>query len=146
MGDDRNLDIRKLTQQAESDKPEDQDAFHKTMDSLKPDEVRAAMRAMVNQNYSDRHDAQGHEIPGVPQLSIKYEDGNPNREEALVKSEQRAFYNPMRLFGDMASSEAYRPADETMLGQARDYIQAQIAKINPFQPIITALDQSTQQH
>src|SRR5271154_6368534 len=135
MGDDisRKVDIKELTRQAESGNSSDQDAFHKAMDKLSPNEVREAMRAMVNQNYSDRHDGSGKEIPGVPQLSIKYEDGNQNKPEALQKSEERAYLDPRRLWGDhLSTSEAYRPEDETMIGQAREYIQAQIAKINPF--------------
>lgn len=148
MGDDihRKVDVADLTHKAESDKGEDRDALHKTLDALSPKDVREAMKAMVDQNSLDRHNTDGTVKSGVPELKIKFEDDNPNKKvEALNKSTERSWMDPRKLFGDkMSTSEEYRPPDETWQGKFRDAISSAVLKLSGMDKVVNALDQGAQ--
>lgn len=134
MGGDK-PDIRKLTDAAQSPDKGDDALINRTLDGRKDGEIRQAMQAMVNSQN-----------PNMPELSIKYREDDQTKPEALMVKVERSYMNPARWFGDKyTQEEVYRPPSETTIGKVREYIQGAVAKINPLQPVVDALDNATKQ-
>jgi hypothetical protein len=123
-------------------KPAEPSSLRNTVDNFKPQDVRAAMRAMGQLSNSDSG-----AVAGVPDVSIKFDNNDSTNQSnsEVSKVPERTWMDPKKWFDAAGAGRDFVPPDSSMMNQAREAITNTVLKLGVTDQSLVLYDQKSGQ-